>query len=443
MSGASTPPGPKGTWLGGNVADFREDRLGFIQQCAQDYGDVVRIRLGPYRILLISHPDLIEQVLITNRLSYRKHFAMRLNPQLFGKGLLTSEGDFWLRQRRIIQPLFLRKHVVNYAPDIIQMTRRFLDGWTQGETRNVSEEMARLTLTITAKIMFGAEVREEAEEVRLALHDLLKNFLARFGSLTLLPRWVPTPHNLRTQRANRRLDQIIYRYIERRRKETEARNDVLSLLLQATDEDGSKMSDQQIRDEAITLFLAGHETTALSLAWTWHLLATHPEVEEKLVQEVHEVVGDREVTAEDVLQLNYLNQVIHESMRHRPPVYSMGREALTDQELGGYPVPKGTTLLMPQWVVHHDARWYEDPEEFRPRRWTSEFTERLHKCAYYPFGGGPRRCIGDHFGLMEIALVLATIAQRFRFAVVEQEVKPTAIFTLRPEPEIHAPILAR
>jgi cytochrome P450 len=259
----------------------------------------------------------------------------------------------------------------------------------------------------------------------------------------IIPSWMPTPHNLRVWKAVRRLDDIVYGFIRERRKDSEGKNDLLSLLLRAQDTDGSRMTDRQLRDEAMTLFLAGHETTALTLTWTWHLLATHPHVEEKLAAEVRDVLSGRPVRVEDLPRLPYTEQVIQESMRLLPAVYTIGREALCDLELGGFRVPRKTTLMMPQWVVHRDPRWWDEPEVFRPERWSTPRVKEMPHFAYFPFGGGPRLCVGNNFALMEATLVLATIAQRFRFNVVPgHPVEPLATFTLRPKhglPSIVAP----
>lgn len=445
MAISSRPPGPKTSWLRGNLTEFQQDQLGFLTHCAREHGDMVSVRLGPRRIILVNHPDLIEQVLVTKNQCFRKHFALRVNPLVFGKGLLTSEGDFWLRQRRLIQPAFIRARLATYAPAMVEETARMLDGWDSGQTREITDDMMRLTLAITARTLFGSQVDEEAAVIGKALRLLQENFLVRMRSLVRLPFWVPTPQNLHVRREVRQLDEILFRFIHQRRQSTEPGNDLLSLLLAARDEDdGSQMSDQQVRDEAMTLFLAGHETTALALSWTWYLLSRHPQVEEKLVAEVRSVLGDRLPTAQDVPALTFMDQVLHESMRVFPPVHVIGREAVEACEIGNYAIAPGMTLLMSQWVLHRDPRFYEQPEEFRPERWTAVFQKQLPKFAYFPFGGGPRLCIGNTFAMLEMALVLATIAQRFRFTLRPgQEVCPRPSFTLRAVPGIPAPVVRR
>ncbi len=431
---APLPPGPRGHWLTGNLPEFRRDRLAFFTRCVREFGDVVRLRFGPRQVFLVGHPDLVEQVLVTRSRDFIKHFALRLNPLVLGKGLLTSEGDFWLRQRRLIQPAFQKARIAAYAADMLAAAEQVLGDWKPGENRDVLVEMERLTLTIAARTLFGAEVGAEAREVSDALALLQRNFLQRFNSMFFLPRWLPTPANLRSRRAVRRLDAIVYRFIADRRRKGADRHDLLSILLNAQDEDGSRMTDRQVRDEAMTLFLAGHETTALTLSWTWFLLATHPAVEEKLTAEVREVLGDRPPAVEDVPRLRCTERVIMESMRILPAVYTVGREAVCELELGGFCVPKGTTLMLPQWVIHRDPRFWDEPERFRPERWDSPRVRQMPHFAYFPFGGGPRLCVGNNFAMLETVLVLARIAQRYRFALEPgQAIEPFATFTLRPK----------
>jgi cytochrome P450 len=445
MGEVSLPPGPRGRWLSGSLPDFTRDRLGFLRRCAQDYGDIVAVRFGPRRVFLVFQPDAIEEVLVTQARNFTKHFALRLNPLVLGNGLLTSEGDFWLRQRRLAQPAFHRNQIAAYAAVMVGYTQRMLAGWSAGQRCDILTEMTRLTLAIAAKTLFDAEVGAEADTVGSALQLLQTNFVARFNSLLPLPIWLPTPRNLRLKRAVRRLDEILYGFIRQRRQSGTDRGDLLSLLLHARDEDdGSRMTDRQLRDEAMTLFLAGHETTALTLSWAWYLLACHPEAEERLLAEVLAVLAGRAPTVADLPRLRYAEAVVQEALRLYPPAHVIGREAIHDCEIGGYRVPAGTTLLMSQWVVHRDARYFEQPEAFRPERWTGDLAQRLPKYAYFPFGGGPRVCIGNTFAMIETVLVLATIAPRFRFTVLpDPPVIPWPTFTLRPKHGIPAVLTPR
>jgi cytochrome P450 len=433
-SRTAAPPGPRGTFLGGNLADFRRDRLDFLTQTARSYGDVAALRLGPHRIFLVSHPDLIEEVLVTQSRHFSKHFALRLNPLVLGKGLLTSEGDLWLRQRRLIQPAFQRSKINRYGAVMPAYTSRLIDSWSDGETRDIVPELMRLTLQIAAKILFDAEVSDEASAVGEALTLLQESFISRFNSLVPPPLWLPLPSNLRLRRAVRRLDEILYRFIRQRRQSGEDRGDLLSLLLHARDEDDrTGMTDRQLRDEAMTLFLAGHETTALALSWAWFLLASHADAAERLRQEVDAVLAGRLVAVEDMGRLRFAEAVILEAMRLYPPAYVIGREAIRDCEVGGYRVARGTTILMSQWVVHRDERFFPRPEAFQPARWLEGGQGTMPKYAYFPFGGGPRLCIGNSLAMMEAVLVLATLAQRVRFVLQPgHAVEPWPTFTLRP-----------
>jgi cytochrome P450 len=440
------PPGPRGHWLSGNLPEFREGRLEFLRQCARSYGDVVGLRFAHRRIMLVSHPDLIEEVLVTRNHHFIKHFALRLNPLLLGKGLLTSEGDFWLRQRRLVQPAFVRSRIAAYAPTMVEATLRLLRDWQPGQHRNVHPDMMKLTLDIAARTLFHADAAaDEARDIAQAMQVLQESFTVRFQGLLPLPLWLPTPANLRLRRAVRRLDVIIYGFIRRRRQSSEDQGDLLSLLLHARDAgDGTRMTDRQVRDEAMTLFLAGHETTALTLSWTWYLLARHPQVEVKLLEELGAVLPDRLPVFEDVGKMRYAEAILLEAMRLYPPAYTIGREALEDTTLGGYPVRKGTTVLMSQWVVQRDPRFFDDPDEFRPERWLGDAAKKIPKFAYFPFGGGPRLCVGNTFALMEMALVLATLAPRYRFTVEPGvDVQPVPAFTLHPVPGIPAVITPR
>ncbi|MDB5311044.1 MAG: cytochrome family protein [Gemmataceae bacterium] len=416
------PPGPKGTLIGGNLRQFMTRRLGFFLDVARTHGDLASFRFGPRRMFLASHPDLIEQVLVTDAKHYIKHFGARMYKPVLGNGLVTSEGDFWLRQRRLAQPAFLKSRVLSYAPVMGELTRRMLAGWRPGELVDVHFEFSGLTSAIALKTLFGLDDQEDRETFVNTLRQAFDLMSARFRSLIRLPSWLPTPRNLRLKRAVASLNRVVDGFIAAGRARKEPGDDLLSRLVAAQDEDGTRMTDRQLRDEAMTLYLAGHETTALTLSWSWVLLARHPRVEEKLVAEWRRVLGGRAPTPDDFPHLPYTEAVITEAMRVYPPVYLIGREATTDLELGGYRVKKGYTIFMSQWVSHRDPRYFPDPEEFRPERWTDGLAKRLPKYAYYPFGGGPRVCIGNTFALMEATLILAAVGQRYRFTLTDDAV---------------------
>ncbi len=438
------PPGPKGHWLKGNLRDFMDRRLDFLTECARDYGPIASFRLGPRRVLLVNDPDLIERVLVADNKQYIKHFGARMYRPLLGNGLLLSEGEFWLRQRRMAQPAFLKHRVTTCGATIVELTERMLESWFDGLWCDMMEEMSRLTGHIATVTFFGAEEVKDRESFNLAIYDVIAAISARFRRLIQWPDWLPLPGNLRLKRGMRRLNAIVDGFIAQGRTKKEAGDNLLSLLLHAKDEDGSRMTDQQLRDEAMTLFLAGHETTALTLAWTWWLLAQHPEVEARLVDEWKSALGGRSPTSNDVPQLRYTEWVIMESMRLYPPAYLIGRETTAETDLGGYRLRRGTTVFLSQWVTHRDPNYWEEPNRFWPERWGTDRVKTMPKFAYYPFGGGPRVCIGSHFAMLESVLVLATIGQRFRFRIqAEPKVGLDPKITLSPLPGIPVVLTVR
>jgi len=425
------PPGPYGGLKGWSFRALRQNPLEMFSELAR-YGDVVGIRVLNFRNIFVNHPEHIEEVLVGHPRRYIKGRVLRANRHVFGEGLLTSEGDFWLRQRRFVQPAFHRGRVAAYAETMVRYAQRMLQRWRDGEERDVHREMMRLTLEIVAKTLFDADVAGDAQDVGKSL-ELLLELGADFRRTLFVPHWMPTPTNLRIKREIAFIEGILYRIISDRRASGRDTGDLLSMLLHAQDEDGSRMTDQQLRDETITLFLAGHETTASSLSWTWWLLARNPAAEAKLHAELDEVLLGRAPALEDLPRLPYTGNVITESLRLYPPAWGLARVAVENHELAGYPVKKGMGVVMAQWVVHRDTRWYEAPEEFRPERWEGDFIRRIPRFAYFPFGGGPRQCIGNSFAVMEAALILATVAQKYRLRLVpDHPVAPLASITLRP-----------
>lgn len=433
MTTPRLPPGPRGHWLLGNLRQFRREKLDFYRRLAHEYGDVAAFRLGPKRIVLLSHPDVIEQVLVTDNRNFVKHFVMRLLRPVLGNGLLTSDGDVWLRQRKLMQPAFQRQRIDSYGAIFVEHAERLLATWQDGATRDIHTDMMRLALGIVTKALLDAEI-SAAHEVGRAMEVLMEDFTYRFEGIVKLPKWLPTPWNLRVDRARRQLKNIIDGVIHERRRDSRDRGDLLSMLVQARDQDDSSgMSDNQLRDEMMTLFLAGHETTANALTWTWYLLAEHPDVEAKLLAELRDVLGERSPTVADVPRLVFAERVVLEAMRLYPPVYAFGREAVNDCTIGGYDIPAGMTVLMSQWVVQRDPRFFDEPERFHPERWAGDFAKRLPKYAYFPFGGGPRVCIGNSFAMLEAMLVLATMVPRFSVRLApNQVIQPAPAVTLRP-----------
>ena len=434
MAPRRVPPGPKGSFLSGNLPELSKDLLGFFTMCARQYGPIVQLRLGNMPALLLNDPGLIEYVLVTNNRNFIKHtFFWRHVTAVFGDGLLTSEGKFWVRQRQLIQPAFHRERIAAYSEVMVDYTKKMLDTWQDQEVRDVHQDMMHLTSKIVAMTLFGAQVERDVEAMTAAFEVITEEFAVRFRRLVRIPDWVPTPNNLRYRKAVSRLDEVIYGIIRQRRVTGRDSWDLLSILLHAQDEEGSRMTDQQLRDETITLFLAGQETTALVLSWTWYLLEQYPTIEAKLWEELRSVLGDWTPTIADLPRLPYAEMVVKESMRLYPPAYTLGREALQECEIGGYQIPAKTTLFMSQWVMHRDPRYFDRPEEFNPDRWGNDLAKRLPAYAYFPFGGGPRHCIGHAFAMTEAVLLLATIAQRFHFTLVpEHPIQPYPSITLRP-----------
>jgi cytochrome P450 len=438
-------PGPKGGYFSGSTAQFRRDQLGFYAACARQYGDVVATRMGPYRVLLIYHPDVIDELLVGRNRDFVKSPGVRLLRPLLGDGLLLSENETWLRQRRLIQPAFHRQRVAGYGDVMTRLSQRYVSGWKDGDVIDVHAEMMALTQAIVAKTLFDADVSGDAHDAIQAAKVLAEDFGARLKSFRLIPYWLPTPRNLRSRRAVRRLDAVVHRIIAARQQTEEDRGDLLSMLVQARDaDDGSRMTAQQLRDEVMTIFMAGHETTAVALSWTWYLLAQHPDVDARLAAELREVLADRPATAADMPRLKYVEMIVTEAMRLYPPAYGLGRQAVRATKLSGLAIAPSDIVIVPTWVVHRDPRWFDDPEAFRPERWQGDLAQRLPRYAYFPFGGGPRQCIGNGFALMEAILIVATIAQRFQLSLLPgQRIAPAPYVTVRPEPGIRVRLARR
>jgi len=432
----TNPPSSPGKPCVGHLLDFRRDPPRLLSQLAREHGDIVHFKLGPQDMYLLNHPDFIRDVLVTNNRNFVKSRGLQMAKKFLGEGLLTSEGEFHRRQRRLAQPAFHRQRINAYAEIMTGHATRTRERWRDGETLDIWHEMMRLALAIVGKTLFDADVESEAPEIGKALTDVMQLFERITNPLSGLLDKLPLPGNIRWLKAKERLDSTIYRIINERRASGEDRGDLLSMLLLAQDEegDGGSMTDQQLRDEAMTLFVAGHETTANALTWTWYLLSQHPEVEAKLHEEIDTVLAGRLPTAADVAQLRYTEMVFAEAMRMYPPAWTMGRRVLADYQIGQYVVPAGSIVLMSPWVMHHDPRFFPDPFKFDPERWTAEAREARPKFSYFPFGGGPRVCIGEQFAWMEGALLIATIGQRWKMRLAPgQRVEPKAMITLRPK----------
>lgn len=434
MTTPSHPPGPKRNLLQANFISFRRDPLSFMEKLARNYGDISYFKLGPQEVFFLNHPDYVKDVLVTHHQSFMKGRALQRSKRLLGEGLLTSEGEFHRRQRRLAQPAFHRQRIASYAEVMTDYAARMTERWHDGETLDISREMMRLTLSVVGKTLFDADVESEADEIGEALTTVMELFDMLMVPFSEWLEKLPLPQNRRFQRAKERLDLTIYRMIEERRRSGEDRGDLLSMLLLSDDEEGKTggMTDEQVRDEAMTIFLAGHETTANALSWTWYLLSEHTEVETKLHAELDAVLGSRLPEMSDVAQLKYTEMVLAEAMRLYPPAWAIGRLSLKEHEIGGYTIPARSLILVSPYMMHRDARYFPVPERFDPERWTTEARESRPQFSYFPFGGGPRRCIGEGFAWMEGILLIATIAQRWRMRLVPgHPVKAHPVITLR------------
>ena len=432
----------------GHLPDFADDTLGFFERCARDYGDVVRFRIVRWEAWLLAHPDHVRHVLVHASDRVIKHsFFWRHVRRIFGRGLLTNEGASWLHQRRLVQPAFRHDRIATYGRTMVARTLDRIDAWEPGGTIHVRDEMTSLTFRIVAETLFDAEVEEEIERIREAFDVGVEEVARRFRrpvripdwvptptnlAIRRVPDWVPTPGNLRYSWAVRRMDRLIARIVAEHREDGIEGDDLLSVLMRARDAEGRAMSDEQLRDETITMLLAGHETTALALTWTLWLLASHPDQDRDVAEELAGELGDRPPEPDDLERLTRLRRAIDESLRLFPPAYSFGRETTAEVEIGEWRAPAGTTLFVFPWILHRDPRFFPDPLAFRPDRWTESFVADLHPQAYIPFGAGPRHCIGHGFARMELGLILATILQRYRLVWDARPPEPFTSITLRP-----------
>ena len=430
------PPGPKRTFPGSLFLKLRRDPLGLFHAMAREYGDITYFSLGSEKVYFINHPDLIREVLVVQQKNFIKGRALERAKRLLGEGLLTSEVAFHLRQRRMMQPAFHQRQIGDFARTMSSEAARLCSRWQDGATTDIAGEMMRLTLAIVGQTLFSADVEGDARDVGAALTTLMKSLPVMMLPFAGVLEKLPLPAIRRMKAALLTLDSIIYGLIRKRRASGEDPGDLLSMLLNSQDEEdpGARMSDQQVRDEAMTLFLAGHETTANALNWTWSLLATHPGIEACLHEELDRLPTSRLPQPSDLPALPFTEKIIRESFRLYPTAWIIGRRALGDFQLGGYTIPARALVLMSQSVMHRDPRYFKDPDAFQPGRWTPEFTSQLPKFAYFPFGGGARQCIGEGFAWMEAILLTATIARQWKLRLLPgHEVIPHPMITLRPK----------
>ncbi|MCH8318378.1 MAG: cytochrome P450 [Bacteroidetes bacterium] len=433
------PPGPKGNFFLGNALEFAEDPLGFLTETAKKHKHISLLRLANVHLCYLSHPDHIKHVLQVNNKNYHKDIKYEQLKLFLGEGLLTSEGDFWLRQRRIAQPAFHRKEIASFATTMTDCTLQMMERWRNNGQHALSldihTEMMVLTLRIVGKTLLSKDMTGDASSIGKSLGYLIEAVNKRIFNVFNLPLWVPTLKNLKFKKEKGVIDEVVLNLIEDRKRNNSSEDDLLSMLMGAKDEEtGEGMSTEQLRDEVMTIFVAGHETTANALTWTFYLLSSHPEVEEKLHRELKEVLNGKTPEMEDIPKLKYTLQVIEESMRLFPPAWVIGRRALDDDEIGGFKIKKGDNIIMSPYVMHRDPEYWKDPEKFDPTRFSYENAKDRSKFIYFPFGGGPRFCIGSNFALMEMQLLVATIAQRFRLRLAPgHKVEKNPLVTLRPK----------
>jgi cytochrome P450 len=444
-NGFHLPPGPKGWPIFGVALQVRKDPLGTLQRLAREYGDIVSVPVMGMRRVLLSRPEYTQQLLILDHAKLYKSVLTKLvvGP-LLGQGLLISEGEFWRKQRRLAQPAFHRARTNEYSPVMVECALQQMKHWRSGETRNIAEEMMKVSLEVAVRTLFGTSLASDSAGIGKAMTFLMRHHLHRARNPWHVPASWPTPGNRRARREEQFMDSMVYRIIAERKQGAEPRKDLLTLLMAAMHEDGTQMTEKQLRDETMTLFVAGHETTALTLSWTWYLLGENPAAETRLHEELGNVLGGRPAEVSDLERLPYLHAVVLESLRLFPPAYMLARMNMEPVRFGEYEIPPKTTLLSSQWILHRDARFFADPERFLPERWLGGLEQQLPPGAYFPFGDGPRRCIGQGFAMLESALVIAAIAQKYRFRLRPGfPVVPEPLVTLRPKYGIEMKIEAR
>lgn len=444
------PPGPSGLPLLGSLFEARRDPLRFVQTMARTHGDIAHYRIATYTGYHVNHPDYIQHVLQGNHRNYSKaNYNYEMLKPVLGEGLITSTGDEWLHQRRLMQPAFHRERLARFGSVATRATLDMLERWdviaARGQPLDAWDEMMRLTLRIVGESLFSVKVGAGADTIGTAFTVLNEDVAYRLRDVVVPPLWVPTKRNRAFKNARAQLDAVVYAMIRHRQEAGDPRDDLLGMLLEARDRAaGEGMSDRQVRDEVMTLLLAGHETTALLLVWTWYLLATHPPITCKLRNELDTALAGRLPTVDDLAALEYTEMVLHESLRLHPPVWIISRRAIDDDEIGGYPIPAGSNVTVSPYTMHRHPAFWTDPQRVEPERFAPERAAGRHRYAYLPFGGGPRYCIGSHFAMMEAQLILATVSQRYRLTLLpDQVVEPEPLVTLRPRHGLKMRLQAR
>ena len=442
----SRPPGPRSLSLIGEARHFTRSPLAFLTEVAEKYGDISNFRLGRIDVYFVRHPDMVREVLITKRASFTMTALRAKINAVVGEGLFTSRGDLHARQQRLMLPVFRKSRIEAYAGQMAELSRRARDQWQSGATIDIADEMMKLTMLIAAQALFEQDIGDDTQAVSRNIDTVLQIFTRLSSPFLKLSLALPLPSSRRFRKAVHDLDTVIYRMIERRRNTSATGKDLLSLLMQAKDDQTNvHMTEKQLRDEVLTLLIAGHETTANVLAWIFYLLAEHPDAGQRMHEEAKGVLGGRAAFgAADLDRLAYTRSVMQEGLRLYPPGWFVGRQALADVEVGGYTVPKGSVVIMSQYVTHRDARYFDEPERFKPERWEGDLEQRLPRGAYFPFSAGDRHCIGEGFAWQEALLVLATLAEQWKFELIPgQNIRPRPSVTLRPDGPIKMTVRQR
>ncbi|MFD1953190.1 cytochrome P450 [Paenibacillus thailandensis] len=438
---------PKDTFVGGSLKAFREDPLVFMNELHRRHGDYARFRLGPQKFYALFDPEMLKEAMVTKADAFSKAGAFDEIKRLTGEGLVMSNGELHDRQRRILQPKFTRKHIRRYGEQMAESTQRLTGDWVHGQQRSLTHDLFAITFDIIARTMFSYDSSEQLDRIEKAFDSINRIAVEKMRTLVRVPLFIPTGQNREYLSALQSLDEVVFGIIAKRRESADSdRGDLLSVLMDAVDEtDQSGMSDRQLRDELMTMFLAGHETTAHTLAWAFDFVMRYPDVENRLVEEWERVLGGTPPGAEHFNELSYTQNVLWETLRLRPSGYLTGRTAIKDTELGGLPIKRGEALMISPYPLHMSSRYFDDPEAFRPERFENDDVKTLPMMAYFPFGAGPRSCIGNHFAMLEMVIIFASIGQKFRLRHIPGHPPVTyeALMTLTPKGGIRVTVERR
>ncbi|MEM9950000.1 MAG: cytochrome P450 [Chloroflexota bacterium] len=442
MSAKVAPQMPDSHLIAGLFFDFQRDPLDLLER-ARTYGDVVRMRFAYKQNYVMNHPDAVQEVLVKQANKFRKDdFIRNAFEPFIGNGLTISEGDHWKKQRKLLAPAFHAQRIRHYAETIIAQTHLLLEKWQTEPNRDLQNDMVYLTTGIVGLTLFGDDASQQSDEISQLLGEVNQLFIERSQQIASLPRWMPTQHNRNLNRVVSAFDEIVHRFIHERQQTMADRGDLLSMLLLSEDENGNRMSPQEVRDEAVTIFLAGNDTTASALTWMLYALTQHPDVLDKIRHEVEAIAPSRDLSFDDLRDLSYLNAVIDEVQRLYPVTWAFSRECITDCEIMGYHIPAKSIITLPSYSIHRDPTWWDEPLTFKPERFIGE--HQRPKYSYFPFGGGRRVCIGSNLALMEIRLVVATIVRHMDIVYTNDDpLKPNPMMVMQPNQRVQMHVTQR